>query len=306
MANGECSNKTVITTVLLLEFGNIPEIQPFLFLLFLVIYVVTVIGNILIFLLVVVDWHLHKPIYFFLCNLSCLETCYSSAILPRMLLNFLTGDKRLSVGSCITQLYFFGSLAATESFLLSAMSDDRYLVVCKPLHYRAVMNSRYCLQLIAWSWMNGFLVMTISYFLISQHSFCGPKFVDHFFCDFTPVKKLSCCDTSLTEMLVLVLSAVCTLPSYLLTLVPYICLITTVLRMSSTTGMQKAFSTCFSHFIVITVFYGSLIVVYVRPKTRTLRALNKVFSVFYTVVTPLLNLLIYSLRNRAMKDALSK
>ncbi|XP_072742310.1 olfactory receptor 2AP1-like [Ciconia boyciana] len=305
MANGECRNKTVITTFLLLEFGDIPEMQPFLFLLFLVIYVVTVIGNILIFVLVVADRHLHKPIYF-LCNLSCLETCYSSTILPRMLSSFLTGDKSISIGSCITQFYFFRSLAATESFLLSMMSCDWYFAVCKPFHYRAVVNSRYCLQLVAWSWMNGFLVMAISCFLISQHSFGGPKFIDHFFCDFAPVIKLSCCDTSLTEMLVFILSSISALPPFLLTLESYMCIITTVQRMSSTTGMKKAFSTCFSHRIVITVFYGSLIIVYVLPKTKTLRALDKVFSVFYTVVTPLLNPLVYSLRNREVKDALSK
>lgn len=268
--------------------------QSFLFLLFLVIYVVTVIGNVLIFVLVVADRHLHKPMYFFLCNLSCLETCYSSTILPRMLSSFLTGDKSISIGSCITQFYFFGSLAVTESFLVSVMSCDRYLAVCKPFHYRAVMNSRYCLQLVAWSWMDGFLVMAISCFLISQHSFRGPKIIDHFFCDFTPVIKLSCCDTGLTEMLVFILSSVCALPPFLLTLVSYMCVITTVLRMSSTTGMQKALSTCFSHLIVNTVFYGSLIMVYVLPKTKTLRALNKVFSVFYTVVAPLLNPFIYS------------
>ncbi|NWH55739.1 O11A1 protein, partial [Fregata magnificens] len=306
MANGECRNETVITTFLLLEFGSIPEMQSFLFLLFLVIYVVTVIGNILIFVLVVADRHLHKPTYFFLCNLSCLEICYSSTILTRMMSSFLAGDKSISIGSCITQFYFFGSLAVTESFLLSVMSYDRYLSVCKPFYYRAVTNSRYGLQLVAWSWMNGFLVTAISCFLTSQHSFCGPEFIDHFFCGFTPVIKLSCCDTSLTEMLVFILSSVCTLPPFLPTLVSYMSIITTVLRMSSTTGMQKAFSTCFSHLIVITVFYGCLIIFYVLPKAKTLRALNKVFSVFYTVVIPLLNPLIYSLRNREVKDALSK
>ncbi|NXS58027.1 OR6B1 protein, partial [Brachypteracias leptosomus] len=305
MANGECRNKTVITTFLLLEFGDIPEMKSFFFLLFLVIYIVTVIGNILIFVLVVADWHLHKPMYFFLCNLSCLETCYSSTILPTMLSSFLTGDKGISIGSCITQLYFFGSLAVTESFLLSAMSYDQYLTVCKPLHYKAVMNSRHCLELVAWSRMNGFLDMAISCFLISD-SFCGPRFINHFFCDFIPLMKVSCCDTSLTEMLVFILLSVCTLLPFLLTLVSYVCIITTALRMSSTTGMQKAFSTCFSHLIVITVFYVSLIIVCVLSKTRTLRALNKVFSVFYTVVTPLLNPIIYSLRNREVKDALSK
>ncbi|KFV66859.1 Olfactory receptor 1030, partial [Dryobates pubescens] len=299
-------NETVVSTFMLLEFGSIPEVQSLLFFLFFTIYVMTVIGNSLILVLVVADQHLHTPMYFFLCNLSCLEICYSSTILPRMLSSFLSGDKSISIGSCITQLYFFGSLAVTESFLLSAMSYDRYLAVCKPLHYRAAMSSRFCLQLVAWSWMSGLLVMAISCFLILQHSFCGPRFINHFFCDFTPLIKLSCCDTSLTEMVVSILSSLCALPPFLLTLVSYTCVITTVLRMSSTTGTQKAFSTCFSHLIVITVFYGSLITVYILPRTRTLRALNKVFSVFYTVVTPLLNPLIYSLRNREVKDALWK
>lgn len=239
-------------------------------------------------------------------NLSCLEICYSSSILPKMLSGFLSRDKSISVGSCITQLYFFGSLAVTESFLLSVMSYDRYLAVCKPFHYRTAMSSRFCLQLVAWSWTSGLLVMAISCFLILQHSFCGPKFINHFFCDLAPLIRLSCCDTSLTETVVFILSLLCALPPFLLTLVSYMCVITTLLRMSSTTGMQKAFSTCFSHLMVVTVFYGSLIILYILPRIRTLRAQNKVFSVFYTVVTPLLNPLIYSLRNREVKDALWK
>ncbi|KAM9215136.1 LOW QUALITY PROTEIN: olfactory receptor 6B1-like [Leptosomus discolor] len=301
---GQIGNKIVITTFLLLEFGDIPEMQSFLFLLFLVIYVVTVIDNILIFVLVVVDQHLHKPMYFFLCSLSSLETCYSSTILPRMFPSFLTGGKSVSVGSCVTQFYLLGSLAVTESFLLSVMSDGRHLAVCKPFHYRAVMNSRYCLQLVAWSWLHSLLVTAVSCFVIS-HFFCGPKCINDLFCDFTPVIKLSCCDTSLTKMLVFIPSSVCALPPFLLTLVSYMWVIA-VFRISSTTGVQKAFSTCFSHLVVTTGFFGGLIIIYVLPKTRTLRALNKVFSVFYAVVTTLLNLLIYSLRNREVKDALSK
>lgn len=164
MADGDCRNETVVTTFMLLEFGTIPEVQSLLFFLFFTIYVMTVIGNSLILVLVVADQHLHMPMYFFLCNLSCLEICYSSTILPRMLSSFLSRDKSISIGSCITQLYFFGSLAVTESFLLSAMSYDRYLTVCKPLHYRAAMSSRFCLQLVAW--MSGLLVVALSCFLI--------------------------------------------------------------------------------------------------------------------------------------------
>ncbi|XP_030395541.1 olfactory receptor 6N1-like [Gopherus evgoodei] len=310
MEKRKCGNQTSITEFNLLDFRNLHGLQILVFLLFLVIYIVTMAGNILIIVLVVADQHLHTPMYFFLGNLSCLETCYTSTILPRMLASLLTGDKTISFNGCIIQLYSFGFLVVTECFLLAAMSYDRYLAICKPLHYSALMNGRFCLQLAAGSWVSGFLAITIIIFLMLQLTFCGPNEIDHFFCDFIPLLKLSCSDTQLISMVSLFLSFFDTFPPFLLTVASYIYIITSILRIPSTTGRQKAFSTCSSHLIVVTIFYGTLVIVYMLPKNNTLRDLNKVFSVFYTVLTPLLNPLIYSLRNKhvnmALRKALSK
>ncbi|XP_006129622.2 olfactory receptor 11A1-like [Pelodiscus sinensis] len=306
MANPESGNQTVVTEFILLGFGNLPELRFFLFLLFLFIYVVTVAGNLLIIALVVVDRHLHTPMYFFLGNLSCLEICYSSTILPRLLAGLLTRDRTISIPGCLTQYYFFGFLAAAECYLLAAMSYDRYLAICKPLRYATLMNGRSCLQLSVATWLSSSLAIDITIFLMQRLDFCGPNEIDHFFCDFLPIIKLTCDDTRMMELVTTALAAVCTLPPFLITLATYVCIITTILRIPSTTGKRKAFSTCSSHLIVVSVFYGAIMIVYLLPKTDTLRDLNKVFSIFYTVLTPLVNPLVYSLRNREVKAAWGK
>ncbi|XP_026502713.1 olfactory receptor 6B1-like [Terrapene carolina triunguis] len=306
MAGTKWRNQTSVTEFILLGFGDLPELQILLFLLFLVIYIVTMAGNILIVALVVTDQHLHTPMYFFLGNLSCLETCYTSTILPKILASFLTGDRTISVRGCIAQFYFFCSLAATECYLLAAMSYDRYLAICKPLHYAPVMNSRFILQLAAGSWILGSLACSTVIYLMSQLIFCGPNEIDHFFCDFTPIIKLSCSKNHLVVLLDSILACVFTLPPFLLTVISYIFIITTILRIPSITGRQKAFSTCSSHLIIVTIFYLTLMIVYMLPKTNQLRAFHTVLSVGYTVVTPLANPLIYSLRNKEVKEALRK
>ncbi|KAM9121379.1 olfactory receptor 5AP2-like [Pangshura tecta] len=306
MEKAEGENETYITEFILLGFGIHAELQPLLFLLFLVIYIVTMAGNILIIALVVTDRHLHTPMYLFLGNLSCLETSFTSTILPRVLASLLTGDRNISITGCITQFYFLGLYVAAECFLLALMSYDRYLAICKPLHYIALMNVRICLQLAAVSWMSGFMIITIVTCLMSQLHFCGPNEINHFLCDFTPVTKLSCSDTSLITLVTFIFCSIYMLPLFLLTLTSYICIISTILRIPSTTGSRKAFSTCSSHLIVVTIYYGTLIIVYMLPDTDTLRDLNKVFSLFYTVLTPLVNPLIYSLRNKEVKAALKK
>ncbi|XP_024076073.2 olfactory receptor 6N1-like, partial [Terrapene carolina triunguis] len=298
MADRDWGNQTAITEFILLGFGDLPELQILLFLLFLVIYMATVAGNTLMVVLVVADQHLHTPMYFFLGNLSCLEICYTSTILPRILASLLTGDKTISVSGCITQLYFFGGLVGTECYLLAVMSYDRYLAICKPLHYSALMNARFCLQLAAGSWFNACLAITIIILLMSQFIFCGPNEIDHLYCDPIPLIKLSCGDTLLIMLLNFILACVFTLPPFLLTLTSYVCIITTILRIPSTTGRHKAFSTCSSHLIVVTIFYGTLMSVSMLPTLNTLRVLKKVLSLCYTVLTPLVNPLIYSLRNR--------
>ncbi|XP_032656183.1 olfactory receptor 6B1-like [Chelonoidis abingdonii] len=302
----EEDNRTIITEFILLGFWNLPELQIFLFLVFLVIYIMTMSGNILIVALVVADQHLHTPMYFFLGNLSCLETCYTLTILPRLLVSLLTGDRSISVSGCFAQFYCFVCLITTECYLLAVMSYDRYLTICKPLRYAALMNGRLCCQLAAGSWISGFLTCVIMIWFMLQLIFCGPSEIEHFFCDFSPMLKLSCSDTSMITLISFILASINTPCPFLLTVTSYACIMATILRIPSTTGRQKAFSTCSSHLIVVTLFYGTLMTVYLLPKTNTLKVLNKVFSVFYTVLTPMLNPLIYSLRNKEVKEALRK
>ncbi|XP_053120567.1 olfactory receptor 6C4-like [Hemicordylus capensis] len=299
-------NQTSITHFILLGFGNDPELQILLFLIFLIIYVLTVSSNLLMVGLIIADHHLHTPMYYFLGNLSSLEICYSSNILPRMLARFLNGDRTISLVSCMVQFNLFSSLAASECYLLAVMSYDRYLAICRPLHYAILMSGRFCFQLAAASWVCGFLASTTTTSLLTRITFCGLNEMDHFFCDFGPLLKLSCSDTSLTELVTFMLSVIFTLPSFVLTLASYVYIIKTVLRIPSTTGRQKTFSTCTAHLIVVTIFYGTLMIVYLLPDTPVLQALNKVLSLFYTVLTPMVNPLIYSLRNKEVKEALKR
>ncbi|XP_006132738.2 olfactory receptor 11A1-like [Pelodiscus sinensis] len=306
MGNPEHGNTTSITEFILLGFQTLPELQFFLFLLFLVIYIVTMAGNLLIISLVVADRRLHTPMYLFLGNLSCLETCYSSTILPKMLAGLLTGDRTISFSGCLTQLYFFGFLVGTECFLLSVMSYDRYLAICHPLHYTALMRGRAWLRLAGGSWLGGFLGNGITTLSVSQLTFCGPNAIDHFLCDFVPLIRLSCDDPQLMETLIFLLTLIFSVAPFLLTLTSYICIIATILRIPSSRGRQKAFSTCSSHLIVVTIYYGTLLIVYMFPTTDFFRDFKKVLSVAYTVLTPLVNPFIYSLRNKEVKDALRK
>uniref|UniRef100_A0A8C5EYC5 Olfactory receptor n=1 Tax=Gopherus evgoodei TaxID=1825980 RepID=A0A8C5EYC5_9SAUR len=302
----EIENQMSITEFNLLGFSTLPELQILLFLLFLVIYIATMAGNILIAVLVVTVQHLHTPMYFFLGNLSCLETCYTSIIMPSFLVSLLTEDRTISFNGCLTQYFFFSSIVSTECLLLSVMSYDRYLAICNPMHYATRMSGRLYLQLSAGSWISGFLICVIMTCIMSQLTFCGPNEIDRFFCDFSPMLKLSCSDTSMITVVSVILTSLDSPCSFLLTVTSYICIIAAMLRIPSTTGRQKAFSTCSSHLIVVAVFYGTLMTVYLLPKTKTLKALNKVFSVFYTVLTPMLNPLIYSLRNKEVNEALIK
>ncbi|XP_015265471.1 PREDICTED: olfactory receptor 6N1-like [Gekko japonicus] len=306
MEHMETDNKTTVSTFILLGFGNTPELQIPLFLVFLIIYSLTMTGNIIIIVLVITDHHLHIPMYFFLGNLSCLETFYTSTILPRMLASFLTGDRTISFRGCYIQFYCFGILGVAECYLLASMSYDRYLAICKPLHYATLMSRRLCFLLSAVTWLCGIAVMTLLMSLMSELIYCGPHEIDHFFCDFTPVINLSCSDTTLLTLVSLIVSFINIVPSFLLTVLSYICIIAAIIRIPSSDGRKKAFSTCSSHLIVVSIFYGSLMFVYVLPQKEAMREVDKMFSVFYTVLTPLINPLIYSLRNEEVKKALRR
>ncbi|XP_067164854.1 olfactory receptor 6N1-like [Apteryx mantelli] len=307
MDKGEGNNWTSPNKFLLLGMGNgVPTLQTPLFLLSLLIYFVTVVGNSLIVVLVVADQHLHTPMYFFLGNLSSLETCYSSTILPRLLASLFTGERTISASGCMAQLYFFGSFAATECFLLAAMAYDRYLAICQPLLYASLMSWKVCFQMAAVSWLGGLVFSIIVMVFLSRLKFCGPKVIDHFFCDFTPLLELSCSDTRVVTIVTFILSFLDLIFPFLFTLASYMCIIAAILRIPSSVGRQKAFSTCSSHLTVVTIFYATLIIVYMVPRTPQLRQLSQVFSFFYTVLTPLVNPLIYSLRNREVREALRR
>ncbi|XP_053218456.1 olfactory receptor 2AP1-like [Podarcis raffonei] len=300
-------NMSSPTTFILLGFGNLLELRIFLFVFFFAIYALSLVANLLIVFLVVVDQHLQTPMYFFIMNLSFLETCYISTILPRMLVSFLTGDRSISIMGCITQYYFFGFLGVTECFLLAMMSYDRYLAICKPLHYSTIMNGRLCLQLAITSWMSGLLTNTFITSLVVELTFCGPNEIDDFFCDVYPVANLSCSNTHiLIKLATFILGVIGTGPPFLLTLASYAFIIFTVLQIKCKAAQWKTFTTCSSHLIVVTLFYGSLFLAYIVPETETLKKLRKTLSLFYTILTPLLNPLIYGLRNREMKEALIK
>uniref|UniRef100_A0A8C6X7V4 Olfactory receptor n=1 Tax=Naja naja TaxID=35670 RepID=A0A8C6X7V4_NAJNA len=297
---------TTISEFILVGFATLPELQPLLSFFFLMIYLATITGNLLIILLVIVDCYLHTPMYFFLGNLSCLETCYSSIILPKMLGNLFTGKQSISFTGCLVQFYLFGSCVCIETYLLAAMSYDRYLAICRPLHYTSIMHVMVGVQIVTGLWIASFLANCLTIALLAQLSFCGPNIINHYFCDLIPLEKLSCSDTTIVQLVTFLLTVIFTITPFLLTLMSYIAIIATILKIPSATGRQKAFSTCSSHLMVVCIFYGTLIIVYILPETPSLRELNKVFSIFYTVLTPLINPLIYTLRNQKVHKALRR
>ncbi|NXW26255.1 O1020 protein, partial [Circaetus pectoralis] len=306
MAEQENDNGTSSMDFVLLGISDVPMLQKLFFLLLLMIYSVTMVGNILIVVLVVADRHPHTPMYFFLGNLSSLETCYSSTVLPRLLASFLTGNNSISAHGCMAQFYFFASFATTECYLLAAMSYDRYLAICQPLLYASLVTWQVSLHLAAASWLGGSLLLMVVTVFLSQLEFCGPKSIDHFLCDFIPLLELACSDTRAVTIVSFIFGVLDVVFPFLFTLASYVCIIAAILRIPSSISRQKAFSTCSSHLTLVTVFYGTLILVYMLPRRAPLRQLNKVFSFFYTILMPLVNPLIYSLWNREIKEALRK
>ncbi|XP_063158282.1 olfactory receptor 2AP1-like [Candoia aspera] len=304
--SSEWQNTTKIKEFILLGFGNTENLNILLFILFLIIYTVTLSGNLLIITLVVVEKRLHTPMYFFLSNFSCLEICYTSAILPKMMASFITGNRAISFWGCILQMQFFLTLAATECYLLAAMSYDRYLAICRPLHYVTLMNNKTCILLVSISCINGLLLITILTSLLTQLTFCDRYKIDHFFCDFTPLVRLSCSDTWMIERVALITSSLGLLSTFFITVSFYAFIIQAILKIPSVNGRQKAFSTCSSHLTVVSIFYGSLMFVYILPNTGNFEDMKKAFSFLYSVLTPIVNPFIYSLRNKDIKEILRK
>ncbi|XP_034642638.1 olfactory receptor 11L1-like [Trachemys scripta elegans] len=300
------TNSTTVVEFRLLGFHSLPGWQTLLFIVFLVIYILTITGNIVIILVVRLEPRLHSPMYSFLQNLSFLEICYTSTIMPKMLSNLLVEKKAITFAGCMAQLYCFVFLGATECFLLAVMAYDRYLAICYPLHYTVAMSNASCTRLAMVSWVTGIFTGLLPCLLISRLPFCGSNQIKHFFCDIPPLLKLSCSDTSTTEVIIFILSLLVLVSCLLLTLVSYLFIILTILKIPSSFGKRKTFSTCGSHLAVVAIYYGTMISMYVRPTSSLPSELNKIVSVFYTIITPLLNPIIYSLRNKDFRDALKK
>ncbi|XP_037377261.1 olfactory receptor 8I2 [Talpa occidentalis] len=296
-------NFTQVTLFILSGFAEHPELQVSLFLVFFFIYLFTVLGNLGLIMLIRTDSQLHTPMYFFLSNLAFIDIFYSSTVTPKALVDFQSNQKTISFVGCFVQMYFFVGLVCSECFLLGSMAYDRYAAICNPLLYPVVMSQRVCLWLGAIPYMIGFTNSLISICVISSLPFCD-AIINHFFCDTTALLALSCVDAFNTELVIFVLAGFTILSSLLIITITYITIILAILRIQSAAGRQKAFSTCASHLMGVTVFYGSLIFTYLQPDNTSSLTQAQVASVFYTIVIPMLNPLIYSLRNKDVKNAL--
>lgn len=296
-------NHSRVSEFVLLGLTDSPQLQIFLFVMFSVFYLMTMLGNCLILLTVLSTPHLHSPMYFLLSNLSLIDICLSSFATPKMIVDFFAQHKTISFEGCISQIFFLHLFTGTEIVLLISMSFDRYIAICKPLHYSSIMSQRVCVGLVATSWTVGFL-HTMSQLAFTLYlPFCGPNVVDSFFCDLPLVIQLACIDIYVLGIFMISTSGVIALVSFLLLLTSYITVLVT-LKDHSSTGSSKAFSTCTAHFVVVLMFFGPCVFIYVWPFTGFL--VDKVLSVFYTIFTPFLNPLIYTLRNQEVKTAVKK
>ncbi|NWW45193.1 O1020 protein, partial [Pedionomus torquatus] len=299
-------NWTAVTEFVFKGFTGCPDLQVTLFVIFLLIYITTVVGNLGIVAVVCLDPHLHTPMYFFLGNLSFLDLCYSSVVTPKMLLTLSSERKTISFAGCFVQLHFYVVFVVVECYLLAVMAYDRYVAICNPLHYPVVMSQKVCVSFLAGSYVVGFSNSLIFTGFALRVSFCGPNVIDHFFCDGPPLSKLACSDTRLNQVLVFVFGGFNKVSTVSVILVSYGRILFTILRKGSVLGKHKAFGTCASHLVVVTIFYGTLLFMYLRPSSSYSMGRDKVVSVFYTVVTPMLNPFVYSLRNQEVKSALKR
>ncbi|XP_043823762.1 olfactory receptor 6C2-like [Dromiciops gliroides] len=296
-------NHTGITLFILHGLTDDPQLQVFLFIFLFLNYMLSIMGNLTIISLTLVDPHLKTPMYFFLRNFSFLEVSFTTACIPRYLYSMSTGDNTISRDACFAQIFFVILLGASEFFLLATMSYDHYVAICKPLHYTTIMNSKVCNQLLLGSWLSGLMIILPPLSLGLQMEFCDSNVIDHFGCDAFPLLKIVCSDTEFIEMMVLIFAVLTLIITLFLVVLSYAYIIRTVLRFPSAQQRQKAFSTCSSHIIVVSITYGSCIFMYLKPSAKEGVALNKVVSVLTTSVTPVMNPFIYTLRNKQVIQA---
>ncbi|XP_075200138.1 olfactory receptor 11L1-like [Anomaloglossus baeobatrachus] len=299
-------NRSSITVIHLLGFQDIHRVTFMVFFLFFVVYCVTLCGNLLIIVLVSYSQILHTPMYFFLTQLSLSDIILASDILPNILQAIVIEDNILSFMDCIAQFYFFDVSETAECLLLTVMSYDRYLAICRPLHYTYIMNHQFCLRMVFATWITSACVVLIHTLTITKLDFCGPNIIDHFFCDLDPILQLSCSDITAVEIEVTMLSALLVVIPFFIIIISYVYIIVTILQIPSITGRQKAFSTCSAHLFVVSMYYGTLLCVYLVPNSNQSWNVTKFLSLLYTVVTPIMNPIIYSLRNKDLRSAAEK
>uniref|UniRef100_A0A452HTN5 Olfactory receptor n=1 Tax=Gopherus agassizii TaxID=38772 RepID=A0A452HTN5_9SAUR len=299
-------NQTTVTEFILVGLSSEPQMQIFLFLVFLVIYLITLVGNIVIMVVIRAHFHLHTPMYFFLFHLSFVDICYSSVTVPNGLRNFLAEHKTISVNGCIAQMFFILLSGAAESFILSAMAYDRYAAICDPLRYMEIMRKGICVQLVSGAWTIGLIYALLNTIFTLKLHFCGSNQIHHFSCELPPLLQLACTETLTNQVVLLTSVVIFGSISFLLTLISYIYIIITILRIRSAEGRHKAFSTCSSHLIVVGLLYLTGFLQYTKPSSVSSVLLDEIFSIQYSVLTPMLNPIIYSLKNKEVKTALRK
>ena len=297
---------TLVTGFVLTGLTDLPGLQVPLSLVFLAIYLTTMVGNLGLILLIWKDPHLHTPMYSFLGSLAFADVCSSSSVTPKMFINFLSKDHVIPLFDCLTQFYFLGSSATTECFLLVVMAYDRYAAICNPLLYSVVMSNRLCIQFIGVSYFIGFLHSAIHVGLLFRLTFCRTNVIHYFYCEILQLFKISCTDSTLNTLLVFIFSAFIQASTFITIMVSYTCVLFAILKKKSEKGRRKAFSTCSAHLLSVSLFYGTLFFMYVRPGSGPSEDHNKIYSLFYTIIIPLLNPFIYSLRNTEVISALRR
>ncbi|XP_029771350.1 olfactory receptor 1038-like [Suricata suricatta] len=299
-------NSTRVTEFILLGFSVHREIELILFMLISVVYTLTLVGNLGMISLILLDSRLHTPMYFFLSNLAFVDLCYSSSIAPKFLETLLTKHRSISFYACATQLGFFLNFLISEMLLLAVMAYDRYVAICNPLLYMVIMSPKVCMQLVTGPYLYSFSVALLHTVVTFQLIYCGPNIINHFYCDDVPLMALACSDTSLKEILIFIFAGFNMISSLTTVLISYLYIVAAILKIQSTEGRCRAFSTCASHLTAVTIFYGTLIFMYLQPKSNHSLDTDKMASVFYTIVIPMLNPMIYSLRNQEVKNSLRK
>ncbi|XP_008830445.1 olfactory receptor 5B12-like [Nannospalax galili] len=299
-------NISEATEFVLVGITDAIELQVPLFIVFTLVYLITVVGNLGMILLILLDSQLHTPMYFFLSNLSLVDCAYSSAVTPKVMEGFLTGDKIISYNACAAQMFFFSAFVTIECFILASMAFDRHAAVCKPLHYTTTMTRTTCVLIVTCSYMCGLLETSVDVALTFHVSFCHSNLVNHFFCDIPSLLALSCSDIYINEILVFTLGLFDVFFTLVIILNSYLLIFIAILRMRSAEARKKAFSTCASHLTTVSIFFGTIIFMYLQPSSSHSMDSDKIASVFYTMVIPMLNPLVYSLRNKEVKKAFKK